>query len=142
MLTFENLVEEFRELGVTKGDVLFIHSSYKSFGGVEGGPQTVINALLDVIGPEGTLIMPTFNYDFLKGAPWDIRNTPSQMGILTEIVRTDPRARRMHHAIYSMSAIGKLANEVAAHRSDDCFGETTSSFSPWMIRNGGSFLST
>ena len=125
MLTFENLVEEFRELGVTKGDVLFIHSSYKSFGGVEGGPQTVINALLDVICPEGTLIMPTFNYDFLKGAPWDIRNTPSQMGILTEIVRTDPRARRMHHAIYSMSAIGKLANEVAAHRSDDCFGETT-----------------
>jgi aminoglycoside 3-N-acetyltransferase len=76
MLTFEKLVEEFRELGVMKGDVLFIHSSYKSFGGVEGGPQTVINALLDVIGVEGTLIMPTFNYDFLKGTPGTIRNTP------------------------------------------------------------------
>src|SRR5688500_5888300 len=125
MLTFENLVEEFHELGGMKGDVLFIHSSYKSFGGVEGGPQTVISALLDVIGVEGTLIMPTFNYDFLKGVPWDIRNTPSQMGVLTEIVRTDPRARCMHHAIYSVSAIRKLADEVAAHRSDDCFGETT-----------------
>ncbi len=125
MLTFDKLVQEFRELGVTKGDVLFIHSSYKAFGGVDGGPQTVIDALLDVIGPEGTLIMPTFNYDFLKGVPWDIRSTPSQMGVLTELVRTDPRARRMHHAIYSMSAIGELANEVAAHRSNDCFGETT-----------------
>ncbi len=125
MLTFKNLVNEFRELGVAKGDALFIHSSYKSFGGVEGGPQTVIDALLDVIGLEGTLIMPTFNYDFLKGVVWDYRSTPSQMGVLTELVRTDPRAKRMHHAIYSMSAIGKLANEVAAHRTDDCFGETT-----------------
>jgi aminopeptidase-like protein/aminoglycoside N3'-acetyltransferase len=125
MLTFENLVKEFRELGVTKGDVLFIHSSYKSFGGVDGGPQAVIDALLDVIGLEGTLIMPTFNYDFLKGVAWDFRTTPSQMGVLTELVRTDPRAKRMHHAIYSMSAIGKRANEVATHRSNDCFGETT-----------------
>ena len=125
MLTFEKLVEEFRGLGVVADDVLFIHSSYKSFGGVEGGPQTVIDALLEVIGSEGTLIMPTFNYDFLKGATWDVRNTPSQMGVLTELVRNDPRAKRMHHAIYSMAAIGKLADEVAAHRSDDCFGETT-----------------
>jgi aminopeptidase-like protein/aminoglycoside N3'-acetyltransferase len=125
MLTLEKLVAEFRELGVTNGDVLFIHSSYKAFGGVDGGPQTVVDALLDAIGPEGTLIMPTFNYDFLKGVAWDVRSTPSQMGVLTELVRTDPRAKRMHHAIYSMSAIGKLADEVAAHRSNDCFGETT-----------------
>ena len=47
MLTFEKLVEEFRELGVMEGDALFIHSSYKAFGGVEGGPQTLIDALLD-----------------------------------------------------------------------------------------------
>ena len=125
MLTFERLVEEFRELGMRERDILFIHSSYKSFGGVEGGPQTVIDALLDVIGPEGTLIMPTFNYDFLKGIPWDFRTTPSQMGVLTELVRTDPRAKRMHHAIYSMSAIGKHADELVAHRTNDCFGETT-----------------
>src|SRR5574341_1700407 len=125
MLTFEKLVEEFRELGVKAGDTLFIHSSYKSFGGVEGGPQTVMDALLDVIGPAGTLIMPTFNYDFLKGVSWDFRATPSQMGVLSELVRTDPRAKRLHHAIYSMSAIGKYADELAAHRSTDCFGETT-----------------
>ena len=125
MLTFEKLVEEFRELGVMEGDALFIHSSYKAFGGVEGGPQTIIDALLDTIGPAGTLIMPTFNYDFLKGVSWDFRTTPSQMGVLTELLRNDPRAKRMHHAIYSMSAIGKQADELAAHRTNDCFGETT-----------------
>lgn len=129
MITKQFLIDEFRSLGMEAGDVLFVHSAYSTLGrapgGVEGGPQTVIEALLEVLGPEGTLIMPTFNYDFLKGVPWDIRTTPSQMGILTELVRQDPRAKRMFHPIYSMAAIGKRADEVASHRTNDCFGETT-----------------
>ena len=103
MLTKQSLMDEFHALGMQRGDTIFVHSSYstlgKAPGGVEGGPQTVIDALLDLLGPQGTLIMPTFNYDFLRGSPWDIRTTPSQMGVLTELVRTDPRAKRMFHAI-------------------------------------------
>ncbi len=129
MITKLTLMEEFRALGITAGDSIFVHSAYSSLGrapgGVDGGPQTVIDAILDVLGPDGTLIMPTFNYDFLRGSPWDIRTTPSQMGVLTELVRTDPRARRMFHAIYSMAAIGKHAGELAGHVSSDCFGETS-----------------
>ncbi len=129
MITKQFLKDEFRALGLQAGDTLFVHSSYSSLGkapgGMEGGPQAVIDTILEIIGDQGTLIMPTFNYDFLKGSPWDIRNTPSQMGILTELVRTDPRAKRMFHAIYSMAAIGKHADELAAHRANDCFGETT-----------------
>ncbi len=137
MLTKNYLLDEFRALGVSDGDTVFVHSSYstlgKAPGGLEGGPQTVIDTLLEIIGPQGTLIMPTFNYDFLKGTPWDIRTTPSQMGVLTEIVRKDPRAKRMFHPIYSMAAIGKHAYELAAHTSNDCFGETTifSKFREW-----------
>ena len=135
MLDKATLVAEFQTLGIKQGDALFLHSSYKSFGGVDGGPQTIIDVLLDVIGPDGTLIMPTFNYDFLKGVPWDIRTTPSQMGILTELVRLDPRAKRMYHPIYSMAAIGKLADEIASFRSQDCFGETTifKKFRDWDV---------
>lgn len=129
MITKSFLMDEFSALGMQPGDTIFVHSSYSSLGkapgGVEGGPQTVIDAILEMIGLEGTLIMPTFNYDFLRGTPWDMRTTPSQMGILTELVRQDKRAKRMFHAIYSMAAIGKHANELAAHRSGDCFGETT-----------------
>jgi aminoglycoside 3-N-acetyltransferase len=109
MLTFENLVEGFRDLGVEEGDTLLVHSSYKSFGDVEGGPQTVIQALEAALGPEGTLIMPTFNFDFNKGEPWDVRTTPSKMGILTELVRNDPRARRVFHPFYSFAILGKHA---------------------------------
>lgn len=129
MITKSYLIDEFQALGMQKGDTIFVHSAYstlgRSPGGVEGGPQTVINALLELLGPEGTLIMPTFNYGFLRGTPWDIRTTPSQMGVLTELVRQDPRALRSFHAIYSVAAIGRHAAEAAAHQSTDCFGETT-----------------
>lgn len=109
MLTFEDLVEGFRKLGVEEGDTLLVHNSYKAFGGVDGGPQIVINALETALGPDGTLIMPTFNFDFTKGQPWDVRSTPSQMGVLTELVRVDPRAKRVFHPIYSFAVIGKHA---------------------------------
>jgi len=103
-------------LGVQAGDVLLVHSSYKSLGEVDGGPQTVIDALLAALGPEGTLIMPTFNFDFNKGKPWDMRSTPSQMGILTEFVRKDPRAKRVFHPIYSFAIIGKYAESLGSLR--------------------------
>ena len=129
MLTFEKLVEEFRGLGVNEGDTLLVHSSYKSLGEVDGGPQTVIRALEAVLrlradehgtplstGVEGTLIMPTFNFDFNKGQPWDVRTTPSKMGVLTELVRTDPRAKRVFHPFYSFAILGKHAEMLGSLR--------------------------
>jgi aminoglycoside 3-N-acetyltransferase len=116
MLTFEALVDGFRGMGVEPGDTLLVHSSYKSFGPVDGGPQTVIKALEAALGPEGTLIMPTFNFDFNKGQPWDVRSTPSQMGVLTELVRKDPRARRVFHPIYSFAILGKHAEMLGGLR--------------------------
>jgi aminoglycoside 3-N-acetyltransferase len=94
MLTFEGLVEGFQKSGVEQGDTLLVRSSYKSFGEVDGGPATVIRALEAALGTDGdgTLIMPTFNFDFNQGKPWDVRKTRSKMGALTEIVRIDPRA--------------------------------------------------
>ncbi len=118
MLTFEKLVEGFCDLGVEKGDTLLVHSSYKSFGPVDGGPQTVIRALEAALGTnrDGTLIMPTFNFGFNKGEPWDVRTTPSKMGILTDLVRVDPRARRVFHPFYSFAILGKHAEMLGSLR--------------------------
>lgn len=117
MITFDELVSEFKRIGLTTGDVVLIHSSFKSFGGVEGGPQTVIDALILVIGNEGTLIVPRFNFDFSTyGTAWDVRNTPSHMGIISEFVRKDPRSRKVFHPIYPFSIIGKHADELVKHR--------------------------
>jgi len=118
MLTFEGLVEGFQKLGVEQGDTLLVHSSYKSFGEVDGGPATVISALEAALGTdgEGTLIMPTFNFDFNKGEPWDVRTTPSKMGVLTELVRKDPRAKRVFHPFYSFAILGKHAEMLGSLR--------------------------
>jgi len=116
MLTLESLTSAFRDLGVHSGDTLLVHSSYKSLGPVDGGPQTVVDALLAALSLDGTLIMPSFNFDFNKGKPWDVRSTPSQMGILTEFVRKDPRAKRVFHPIYSFAIIGKHAEMLGSLR--------------------------
>jgi len=129
MLTLESLTSAFRDLGVQSGDTLLVHSSYKSLGEVDGGPQTVIDALLAILGSDGTLIMPSFNFDFNKGKPWDVRSTPSQMGILTEFVRKDPRAKRVFHPFYSFAIIGKHAEMLgslrykSAYERDSVFGK-------------------
>ena len=129
MLTFEQLVDGFRKLGVMEGDTLLVHSSYKSFGEVDGGPATVNRALEAVLrlradehgtplstDTEGTLIMPTFNFDFTKGQPWDVRKTRSKMGALTEVVRMDPRAKRVFHPFYSFAILGKHAEMLGSLR--------------------------
>ncbi|MBT3323207.1 MAG: AAC(3) family N-acetyltransferase [Anaerolineae bacterium] len=122
MLTLPQLTENFRALGVEKGDTLLVHSSYKSFGGVDGGPQAVIDAFLEVLGENGTLLMPTFNFDFCKGVDWDVRETPSQMGYMTNLVRTDPRATRVFHPIYSFAVIGKYAQAFGDLRDKSSYG--------------------
>ena len=95
MIDFNGLVSEFKRIGLTTDDVVLIHSSFKSFGGVHGGPQTVINALISVVGTEGTLIFPRFNFDFsTSGTPWDVRSTPSIIARLL-IVSNNGRGPRL-----------------------------------------------
>lgn len=123
MLTRNDLVTGFRKTGLSAGDVVLVHSSYKSLGPVDGGPQTVVDALLEILTPEGTLIMPTFNFNFNKGEPWDVRTTPSHMGVLTEVVRVNPESRRVFHPFYSFAILGKLKDELTKHRYKDSYGE-------------------
>jgi aminoglycoside 3-N-acetyltransferase len=122
MLSLEDLINGFQSLGLESGDTLLVHSSYKSFGGVEGGPQTVINALLQVLGDEGTLIMPNFNFDFCKGKPWDVRKTPSHMGVITNMVRERPNAKRVFHPIYSFAIVGQHADFLTREHYKSSYG--------------------
>ena len=124
MIDFDGLVSGFKKIGLTTGDVVLVHSSFKSFGEVKGSPQTVIDALISVIGDEGTLIVPRFNFDFSTyGTPWDVRSTPSQMGIISEFARKDPRSRKVFHPIYPFSIIGKHADELVKHRYKGGYGK-------------------
>ena len=66
-LVFDTLVQGFRTLGLEPDMGLMVHSSLRSFGHVEGGAATVIDALMEVLTPSGTLLLPSFNH----GAPFE-----------------------------------------------------------------------
>ncbi|MBK7967281.1 MAG: AAC(3) family N-acetyltransferase [Bacteroidetes bacterium] len=98
----EDLIAGLKKIGITEGDVLLVHSSLSKIGFVHGGPTAVIQALLETIGSTGTLLMPSFpakgrNKDYLNANPvFDVLNTPSAMGIITEEFRQMPRVKEAY----------------------------------------------
>ena len=129
-----DLALEWRSAGINEGDVVLIHSSLRrTLGrlrsrGIPADAQLVLDSLLQALGSSGTLLLPLFNFDFPKGVTFDIRNTPSEMGALTEAGRLSPGAVRTGHPIYSFAAIGKKAdafrnvNNVSGYGADSPFG--------------------
>lgn len=61
-LTWENIRSGLESFGFGRGDRLMIHSSLSSLGWVEGGAEAVIKALMELVGIEGTILMPSFNH--------------------------------------------------------------------------------
>ena len=109
-VTFENVVTALRVLGITSGDIVMVHSSLSSVGYVEGGADSVIDAFLSVLGPEGTLCVPTI-IPTGKGPrpPFDVKTSPSEVGVISETLRRRPDAFRSNNATHSVAAIGARA---------------------------------
>jgi aminoglycoside 3-N-acetyltransferase len=121
--TKERIAADFVELGVRPGDSLLVHASMRAVGPVEGGADTVINALLDVLGPEGTILVPAFNEanklpanlmdplarsladssDFIEGP------SRSQVGIFATRLFDREEVSRSLHPTLSFAAIGPNA---------------------------------
>lgn len=106
--TRESLSNEFARAGLRSGDAVILHSSLKSLGVVEGGAETVVQALLDVIGEKGHLLVPTFTYclPIWNIPPFDVHNSKSRVGAITETVRLHPQAVRSFHPTHSVAVIG------------------------------------
>jgi aminoglycoside 3-N-acetyltransferase len=113
----ERLTYQWRAAGINTGDVVLIHSNISRTirswrkQGIQLDPQSLLESFISAVGESGTVVLPLFNFDFPKTASFDIRNTPSQMGALTEAARLDPRSVRTGHPIYSFAAIGAQAGE-------------------------------
>ena len=117
------LKENICALGIEKGDVLFVHSSFRSLGKVEGGAKTVIEAFLDCLGEEGTLVFPAFTFDVsLENPVFNEINSKSCVGYLSEYFRTEVvGAKRSLHATHSCTAKGKYADFlIQNHELDGC----------------------
>ena len=108
--TKESAARDFRFLGLQGGDVVLAQSGFRNFRGIQGGPQALIEALLMVVGSEGTLIMPTFNFtDFGEKKFYSKKNTRPETGLLTELFADWKGRERIYHPIHGFSLVGKKA---------------------------------
>ena len=106
------------DLRLQDGDVVFVHSSLDQLN-LDFPFYTILTLLRDVIGPQGTMLFPTYpnhrisSYEYLlQGKVFDVRRTPSYAGLLTEFARKQPAAVRSLHPTKSVCAIGPLAGEL------------------------------
>ncbi|SLM86154.1 MULTISPECIES: AAC(3) family N-acetyltransferase [Vagococcus] len=148
ILTKEKIVKTLEEIGVVKGDLIIVHTSLSSFGRVvSGGAQTIIESLLEAIGSEGTIVMPTQSWKNLDPETgvhgevskedaevirqtWPAYNkniTPTNtMGSVAEMFRLYPGSHRSDHPARSFAANGKLAEYIISnHDLSDIFGATS-----------------
>lgn len=107
--TKKQLQEDLRALGIRPGDTVLMHSSFRSLGGIEGDAAGFFDAFLDLLGPQGTLVLPTLSYRTIYGGnPFFINETPACVGWLPEYFRTSVEGvRRSLHPTHSCAAVGR-----------------------------------
>lgn len=103
-------------------EVLMVHSSVNHMKPMfTDGPLELVRMLIDFCGPTRTLAMPAFYFgegnegayaSFVRNPRFDLRRTPSQMGLATELFRRMPGVRWSRHPVYRISALGPLAEEL------------------------------
>lgn len=145
--TRDSLASELRRLGVESGMTLLVHSSLSKLGWVVGGPVTVIQALMDVLTPQGTLVLPAHSTHLTDPADWQnppipqewhetVRNAmplfdpqrtqTRKMGAIAELFRTWPDVLRSTHPHMSFAAWGQQAEFVTTgHKLPYSLGETS-----------------
>ena len=114
-VTKDDIQSALRTVGIEKRDVVFVHSSLSSFGHVEGGADTVIDALVETVGNDGTVVMPTFTWGSFHDKQrviFDLADTPSETGRITEVFRRRKGVIRSTHICHSVAALGPHAHDV------------------------------
>lgn len=114
-LSEEDIILDLKKAGIQSGDSVLVHSSLSRIGHLIDGPKTLVDALLSVVGEEGTILMPTspnnvYQLNYIRNTPFfDVLNSPSKTGAITEYFRKCSGAIRSLHPTEPVSAIGRLA---------------------------------
>ena len=123
-ITRPQVMAALQAVGVAAGDGLLVHSALQYLGRPAEGLATYWEALWSLLGSQGTLAVPAFNFAFARGQAYDPQTTPSQgMGAFSEFVRQRPEALRTPHPMQSLAAAGRYAADLAGR-------DTLSAFDP------------
>ena len=128
------------KLGVKKGDVLYltvdmskiplpkieVEFNLESYSDRQNAWfKYLYDQVISVIGSDGTLIVHSFSYDYVHGNSFDIDNTDSQVGPFTNYIRLLPQAIRSLHPVFSLSGVGKKANDILLNCGKSGFGTSS-----------------
>jgi aminoglycoside 3-N-acetyltransferase len=132
-LSTEDVATALGECGLRAGDACFFQAAMSAFGAFDDGPDTVIAGIEAVVGVDGLITMPTYSargptIEYLAADPvFDLRETPSQLGAISEAFRLRTGTLRSLHPTHSVCAWGRGAEEIVAghHLAEVPFGPGT-----------------
>lgn len=116
----DKLSNAIHNLGVSSGDTLMVHSSFRPDNGFRGGYKDIVQVLKNIVTEDGLLVMLSMPYTdssraFLqRGKPMNVRRTPSSMGLISEIFRRNKEVKRSLNPIHPLLAWGKEAESFLA----------------------------
>lgn len=122
MRYIERLALDFKRLGISAGDTVLVHTSLKSLQAPGLRAEDVIEALMNVLTPSGTLLVPALSFsNVTRETPvFDLKQTPSCIGVLPEVFRTKYATHRSMHPTHSVCAWGRYAYSITAwHKLDE-----------------------
>jgi aminoglycoside 3-N-acetyltransferase len=102
------ITSDLHQHGVRPGDILLVHASLRSLGHVPGGAETVIRALLQAVGEDGSLLMPALSYEQQPAHIHSTRHTPSNVGAIPESFRRRAGTLRSVHPTHSVCGVGPV----------------------------------
>lgn len=116
---------------INKGDCVYVVSDMLELAKVykEQGVKLELNLLIDklqqIVGEDGTLLFPTFNWDFCRGIGFDYHRTPVRTGALSKAALKRRDFARTAHPLYSFAVWGAHRQELLENDSVDSFGPGT-----------------
>jgi len=113
------LINEFK---IKKGDNLFIHASLDMMN-IQLTPLEILHILLDLVGENGSISTPTFirysSEEWMKNSKkFNMKRTPSGMGLFSERVRRHKLSSRSIHPTKSIASIGAISKEITSEHHD------------------------
>ena len=132
---------QLRQIGLQAGMNLLVHSSLRRVGPVDGGADAIIDCLLRILGPDGTLMMSTVSGNVNREQPvFHVLETPSTVGILGNVFRRRPGALRSLHPVHSIAAMGPKAEFFTAGHLEAPTPWSPDSPYGKLMRNQGNIL--
>lgn len=144
-IDFKKIIGQLSDWGVNKGDLVVVHSAYRALKGTGMSPNQILDELIRLIGPTGTLAMPAM--PIFRNAPnrenylteelskivfsYDRQKSRTKTGVLPSTLNKYPGAVRSLHPINTMVAYGRLANEIMRDNLKDEFSLPCGKDSSW-----------